>query len=172
MAYVGATLVPVFICVSVCAALLKKLDAFSLFTEGAKNGLRIAAHIAPSMLGLITAVNILSSSGALDALARLISPVTEAVGFPAEVLPLTLLRPVSGGGAVAVLENILAGCGPDSLAGRIASIVCGGGETTFYALAVYFGGAGVKKTSYAIPAALTADFTVSLVAAAVVRLGL
>jgi spore maturation protein B len=172
MAYVGAALVPLFICAAVCAALFKKLDAFALFTEGAKNGLRVVIHIAPSMLGLITAVGILSSSGALDALAGLISPLTEAVGFPAEVLPLTLLRPVSGGGALAVLESILAKSGADTAVGRIASIVCGGGETTFYALAVYFGGAGVKKTSYAIPAALIADFTVSVAAVAAVRLGL
>ncbi len=172
MAYLGAALVPLFICATVCAALFKKLDAFALFTEGAKEGLRTVLHIAPSMLGLVTAVGILSSSGAPDALARFVSPVTDALGFPAEVLPLTLLRPVSGGGALAVLENILAGCGADSAAGRIASIVCGGGETTFYALAVYFGGAGVKKTSYAVPAALIADFTVSAFAAVAVRLGL
>lgn len=172
MGYVGAAVVPVFICATVCAALFKRLDAFALFTEGAKNGLRTVLKIAPSMLGLVTAVGILSSSGALDAFARLISPLTEKIGFPAEALPLTLLRPVSGGGAVAALENILAKCGADSAAGRIASIICGGGETTFYALAVYFGGAGVKKTSYAIPAALTADFTVSVVAVALVRLGL
>lgn len=172
MAYLGAAFVPVFICVSVCAALLKKQDAFALFTEGAKNGIRTVLRIAPSMLGLMTAVGILSSSGALEAFAGSIAPLTEKIGFPAEVVPLTLLRPVSGGGAVAVLENILAKCGADSAAGRIASIVCGGGETTFYALAVYFGGAGVKKTSYAIPAALLADFTVSLTAAILVRLGL
>ena len=172
MAYLGAALVPLFICATVCAALFKKLDAFALFTEGAKEGLRTVLRIAPSMLGLITAVGILSSSGALDALARFVSPVTDALGFPAEVLPLTLLRPVSGGGALAVLENILTRCGADSAAGRIASIICGGGETTFYALAVYFGGAGVKKTSYAVPAALIADFTVSLFAVVAVRLGL
>ena len=172
MAYVGAALVPVFICVTVCAALFKKLDVFALFTEGAKKGLRTVLTIAPSMLGLMTAVGLLSSSGALNAFAELISPVTEKIGFPAEVVPLTLLRPVSGGGAVAILESILTKCGTDSVAGRIASIVCGGGETTFYVLAIYFGGAGVKKTSYAIPAALIADFTVSAVATVLVRLGL
>ena len=172
MAYLGAAFVPCFICVSVCAALFKKLDAFALFTEGAKNGMRTVLRIAPSMLGLMTAVGILSASGALDALASSISPLTEKIGFPAEVVPLTLLRPVSGSGAVAILENILTKCGADSFAGRVASVVCGGGETTFYALAVYFGGAGVKKTSYAVPAALIADFTVSLTAALLVRFGL
>ena len=172
MAYVGAALVPIFICITVCAALFKKLDVFALFTDGAKKGLRTVMTIAPSMLGLMTAVGLLSSSGALDALAKFISPVTEKIGFPAEVVPLTLLRPVSGGGAVAILENILAKCGADSVAGRIASIVCGGGETTFYVLAIYFGGTGIKKTSYAIPAALIADFTVSVTAALLVHLGL
>lgn len=172
MAYVGAAFVPIFICATVCAALFKRLDAFELFKEGAKIGLHTVLTIAPSMLGLMTAVGMLSASGALDALAGAISPFTEKIGFPAEVVPLTLLRPVSGGGAVALLESILAKCGADSAAGRIASIVCGGGETTFYALAVYFGGAGVKKTSYAVPAALIADFTVSLFAALLVHLGL
>ncbi|MBR5769576.1 MAG: spore maturation protein, partial [Clostridia bacterium] len=97
---------------------------------------------------------------------------TESIGFPAEIVPVALLRPVSGGGAVAVLENVLAKFGADSAAGRMASVICGGGETTFYALAVYFGGAGVKKTAYAVPAALIADFTVAISAVLLVRLGM
>ncbi|MBR5942365.1 MAG: spore maturation protein [Clostridia bacterium] len=172
MAYVGAAFVPVFICAVLCAGLFRKLDVFALFTEGAKNGLRTVLRIAPSMLGLITAVGLLSASGVTDALARLIAPLTESIGFPAEIVPVALLRPVSGGGAVAVLENVLAKFGADSAAGRMASVICGGGETTFYALAVYFGGAGVKKTAYAVPAALIADFTVAISAVLLVRLGM
>ncbi|MBR5769834.1 MAG: spore maturation protein, partial [Clostridia bacterium] len=114
MAYVGAAFVPVFICAVLCAGLFRKLDVFALFTEGAKNGLRTVLRIAPSMLGLITAVGLLSASGVTDALARLIAPLTESIGFPAEIVPVALLRPVSGGGAVAVLENVLAKFGADS----------------------------------------------------------
>ena len=172
MAYIGAAFVPVFICITIGAALFKRLDVFALFTEGAKKGFLTVFRIAPSMLGLVTAVGLLSASGALDAFARLISPLTERIGFPADVLPLALLRPVSGGGALAVLENVIAKHGADSAIGRMASVICGGGETTFYALAVYFGGAGVKKTSYAAPAALVADLTVAVSAVLLVKLGL
>ena len=172
MAYVGAAFVPVFICVVICAGLFRRLDVFTLFTEGAGNGFRTVWRIAPSMLGLVTAASLLSASGVTDALARAISPVTEKLGFPAEILPVALLRPVSGGGTLAVLENVLGKLGADSAAGRMASVICGGGETTFYALAVYFGGAGVKKTAYAVPAALTADFTVAVSAILLIRLGL
>jgi len=172
VSYLGAALIPVFICVTVLVALLKHLDPFSLFMEGAKKGFSVVYGIAPSMIALLVAVGMLSASGVLEAFASLISPITSRLGFPPEVLPLVLLRPVSGGGAVAILENILNVSGADSAAGRIAGFICGGSETTFYAIAVYFGAAGVKKTSYAIPAALIADFTVVAVATLLMNLGM
>ena len=172
MSYLGAALIPVFICATVGAALFKRLDPFTLFTEGAKKGLSIVLEIAPSMVALLVAVGMLSASGVLEAFAKLITPLTTKIGFPPEVLPLILLRPVSGGGAVAILENILNVSGADSAAGRIAGFICGGSETTFYAIAVYFGAAGIKKTSYAVPAALIADFTVVAVATLLLNLGM
>lgn len=171
MSYLGAALVPVFICATVGIAFFKKLDPFSLFIEGAKKGFSVVFEIAPSMLALLVAVGMLSASGVLEAFATLISPVTTSFGFPPQVLPLVMLRPVSGGGAIAILENILASAGADSVAGRLASVICGGSETTFYAIAVYFGAADIKKTSYAVPAALIADFTVIITATLLLNLG-
>lgn len=135
MTYIGAAFVPLFICVTVATALFRRLDAFALFTEGAREGLSVVLKIAPSTIGFIVAVGMLSASGALDAPAALLSPITAKLGFPPEVQPLVILRPVSGG-AVALLENILSECGADSAAGRLASVICGGSETTFYAIAV------------------------------------
>lgn len=172
MAYIGAAFIPVFIAFTVGVALFRRLDVFTLFTEGARNGFSVVLKIAPSTIGLLTAVGMLSASGALDALASFLAPITAKVGFPSELVPLILLRPVSGSGAVAILESVLAKCGADSAAGRLASIICGGSETTFYAIAVYFGGAGIKKTLYTVPAAIIADITVIITATLMIHLGL
>ena len=105
------------------------------------------------------AVSMLSASGALDLFSHFISPAAKALGLPPEVMPLALLRPVSGSGSTALLTQIFSDYGPDSFIGRVASVMMGSTETTFYAIAVYFGAIGVKKTRHTIPAALAADFT-------------
>ena len=138
--------------------------------RGAREGLDTALGILPSLLALLTAVSMLRASGAIECLADLLGPVLAKVGIPAETLLLTLIKPFSGSGALAAGADILREFGPDSFIGRVAAVMLGSSETTFYTIAVYFGAAGVTKTRYAVPAALAADAAAFLMAALSVRL--
>ena len=118
----------------------------------------------------LTAVSILRASGALDLAARLLAPLLDRVGVPSELLPLMLVRPISGSAALGVGAELIGTYGPDSYLGRVAAVMLGSTETTFYTIAVYFGAVGVTRTRYALPAALCADLTGFLAAAWAVRL--
>ena len=145
--------------------LVKGVNVFDAFLMGAREGMRTAAAILPALTALTLAVSMVRASGCLDAAGQLLAPVIGAVRIPPETVPLMLMRPVSGSGALAVIRDIFAQSGADSFAGRVASVMMGSTETTFYTVAVYFGSVGVKKTGYTVPAALTADLTGMIVAA-------
>ena len=151
-------------------ATVKRVDVFSVFCEGAKEGLQTCADILPALVLLLVCVGMFRASGAVDALTELVRPLCSAVGFPAECMPMVILRPFSGSGAMAVYNGIAASNGVDSFAERVAAVLLGSSETTFYTVAVYFSSVGVKKTRYAVPAALTADLTAWIVCGAVVTL--
>lgn len=151
-------------------AACKKVDVYAALTAGAREGLKTAANILPSLVVLLTGVYMLRASGALEALSGLLAPVLSLLGVPAETAALMFLRPVSGSGALAVGGEIMARYGPDSYLGRCAAVMLGSTETTFYVIAVYFGAAKIKRTRHAVPAALAADLTGFVVAAATVRL--
>ena len=144
-------------------------DVFSALTAGALDGLRTVVRIFPALVALLAAVSILRASGALDALTRLCAPVLAWLGIPPETAILMVVRPVSGSGALAAASDIIGAYGPDSRIGRTAAVMLGSTETTFYVLAVYFGACGVRRSRWAIPAAIAADLTGFLVAAALVR---
>ena len=126
--------------------------------------------IAPSLVVLLSAVGMLRSSGALEALSVLLSPVLKALGIPAETVLLMLVRPISGSAALAIGAELIAAHGPDSPVGRTAAVMLGSTETTFYTISVYFGAWGITKTRYAVPAALIADLVGFLAASWSVRL--
>lgn len=159
----------IMICVAVFA-LAKKQDVYSALLEGGLEGLKLLLSIAPALVILLTAVYMLRASGGIDLLVRLLAPVSRFVGIPAETLPLVLLRPFSGSAALAVGADLMAVYGVDSLIGRTAAVMLGSTETTFYTISVYFGAAGVRKTRYAIPAALIADLTGFVAASLTARL--
>ena len=148
-------LVPSLLLAVSVAALAKKHDAYAALLEGGKDGLRLIFTIAPALVMLLSAVHMLRASGAIDLLTRWLSPTTDLFGIPAQVLPLMLIRPFSGSAALAVGADLMATYGVDSLIGRTAAIMLGSTETTFYTISVYF--ANIKKTRYAVPAALIAD---------------
>lgn len=148
----------ILICVSLFA-LYKKEDVYPCLLEGGQEGLKLILSIAPALVMLLTAVHMLRSSGAIDLLTKLLTPVFSPIGIPAETLPLMLIRPFSGSAALAVGADLIASYGADSLVGRTAAIMLGSTETTFYTISVYFGAAGIEKTRYAVPAALIADLT-------------
>lgn len=152
-------LIPLLLIAVSVAALAKKQEVYSALLEGGAEGLRLLASIVPALIVLLTAVSMLRASGAIDLMTKWLAPVTKLCGIPAETLPLVLLRPFSGSAALAVGADLMTAYGVDSQIGRTAAIMLGSTETTFYTVSVYFGAAGIKKTRYAVPAALIADLT-------------
>ena len=136
----------------------------------AGEGLGVLIRIVPAMVGLMTAVYMLRASGAMEAAGALLAPLLTRLGVPPETVGLLLVRPVSGNAALGVGSELIATYGPDSTVGRTAAVMLGSTETTFYTIAVYFGAAGIRKTRYAVPAALCADVAAFLAAAWAVRL--
>lgn len=136
---------------------LRGVKVYDTFIEGAEEGLQVTMRITPFLVGMMVGLAVFRSSGAMDLLARLISPVTSWLGFPTEILPLMIVRPLSGAGALAVTADLLKTQHPDSFIGRLASIMQGSTDTTFYVLTVYFGSVGVRKARYAPAVGLLAD---------------
>lgn len=161
---------PVFACIIVVFGLIKRIPVFDIFLKGAKEGMQILYNIAPTIIGLVFAVDLLRSSGAIDAICNFIEPVADFLGFPKEIVPMVLLRPVSGSGSTALLTSLYEQCGPDSFAGRVASVLAGSSETTFYAVAMYFGCIKVKKIRHTLFAAIIADITAAVMSVLTVRL--
>ena len=152
-------LIPLLLLFVSCYALHKKQNVYSLLLLGAQDGLRLLLSIVPALIILLTAVTMLRTSCCLDFLTALLTPLCTHLGIPPEVVPLMLIRPISGSAALAVGAELMQAHGVDSLVGRTAAVMLGSTETTFYTLSVYFGACGVKKTRYALPAALLADLT-------------
>ena len=152
-------IMPLTVVLFLVAGLVKKVRIFEVFTQGAKDGLGVAYTILPTMVGIITAVKMLEASGFTMWLSEVISPFCERLGFPSEIVPVALLRPVSGSGATALMLGIFEKSGVDSFAGEVVSIMAGATETTFYAVALYFSAVGIKKNSGALLCGLSADFT-------------
>lgn len=162
--------VPLLFAAVLIYALTKRTDIFAEFTEGVKEGLHTVYSIFPSLFCLVVTVGVFRASGGAELLTGLIAPALEAAGFPPECGTLLLLRPFSGSGSVAIFESILTDFGADSFPGRVASVILGSSETTFYTLSVYFAAVKAKKTRYALAAALIGDLTCALVSSASVRL--
>jgi spore maturation protein B len=147
-------------------ALSRRVKVYPAFVDGAKEGFQVAVRIIPPLVAIVVALGMLRASGALEALASLVGPLTDRLGLPPSVLPMVLVRPLSGGGALGVVGDVLRGDGPDSYAGRLVSVMAGSTETTFYVLAVYMGSVGITRYRQALPAGLLADlvgFTASVV---------
>lgn len=150
-------IVPCVIAGILLYGLWKGVDLYDALTCGMKTGLTVCAGIFPAVLTMLVAITMVRASGAIDLLSAFLGPVLEAVGMPAECLPLALLRPFSGSGALSVGSAVMAQCGPDSRAGRVAAVMLGSSDTSFYTIAVYSAYLGLKNTRYTLKAALTAD---------------
>ena len=138
-------------------ALLKRVNLYDAFIEGARDGMGTVLGIFPALLAILSAVGALRASGALDWLCTAIAPLTERLGIPSEAVPLVLLRPVSGGGSLGLLADTLKSFGADSEVGRFASVVMGATETSLYCVCVYFSKTRVRKTASALMCALVGD---------------
>ena len=164
MEKLGAVVIPVVIGLIVTLGVIRRVPVFDCFREGVKEGFRSLMSIAPSLFGLVVAVTMLEASGFFSLLSEWLTPLCRGAGFPAQVLPLGLMRPVTGSGSYAMLQSILQTYGADSFIGKAASVMAGSTETTFYAITVYYGAAGIKQTRHTLPAALFADLTGMLLA--------
>ena len=157
-------IVPLILLFSAIAGLRRKENVYDLLLRGAEEGLSLVISLIPALILLLTSVSMLRASGAVEILSQLLTPIFQFFGIPKETALLVLIRPLSGSAALAVGAELMATYGADSLIGRTAAIMLGSTETTFYTISVYFGAAGIKKTRYAIPAALIADLTGFVVA--------
>lgn len=146
----------------------KNVSVYDTFLKGAKNGLIASKNIVIPLVGLLTAVFMMRASGLSELLCNFLAPLTEAIGFPSAALPIALLKPISGSASLAMLQELFKTNGPDSFSGRVASVISGSTETTFYTLTIYFGAVGIRKTRHCVAAALCADLTGFLVSAIVV----
>ena len=149
--------IPLVLLLFLSIALFRRVKVYEKFVEGAKEGFQVGVRIIPYLVAMLVAIAMFRTSGALDILTWMLRPVTELIGMPPEVLPMALMRPLSGSGSIGVMTELMKTYGPDSLIGFISSTMFGSSETTFYVIAVYFGSINVQKTRYALPAGLTAD---------------
>ncbi|PYG89198.1 spore maturation protein B [Ruminiclostridium sufflavum DSM 19573] len=149
--------IPVIFIVILLAAVIKKIKAYDLFVEGAKEGIETIIRIIPSLVGLLVAVGVFKASGAMDILIYILRPLTDLLGMPPQVAPLALLRPISGSASFAFVTEIIKNFGPDTFEGRVAAVMMGSTETIFYTLAVYYGAVGIKNIRYTLAAAIMAD---------------
>lgn len=157
MEHVGAAALPVIILLILLFGWFRGVDVFDAFVSGAKEGISASFGILPTLIGLIAAVSMVRASGLLDLVCSLAEPLAGAAGISPQLLPLALLRPISGSGSSAYTLSLLQSFGPDSETGRIASVLASSTETTFYAITVYYGACQCKKMRYTVPAALLGD---------------
>lgn len=157
MQLISSIMIPLIVLVVIIYGLIKKVDIYDTFIDGAKESFDMILNMFPCLLGMILAINIFAQSGFLEAIFNCFKPVLQLLNIPNEILPMTILRPISGSSTLALLNNIFKSNGPDSFIGRLASVIQGSTDTTFYIITLYFGSVGIKKIKYALWAGLFAD---------------
>ena len=155
---------PVLLVAIPLAGIIRKVKVYDVFIEGAKEGFDVAVRIIPFLVGILVAIGMFRGSGAMDLLMAGLRPIVAPIGFPPELVPLAILRSLTGSGSLAFTTDLIKTQGPDSLIARTAATMYGSSETTFYVLAVYFGSVGIRRTRHAVPAALVADLVAAVAA--------
>lgn len=155
--YISNLAMPMIILIIVIYGVKGQKKIFDIFLDGVKDGIKTTFNIFPTLIGLFIAIGALKSSGILDIIVYLVKPILNIIHFPSELMPLALLRPISGSGSIAIATDIMKNFGVDSDLGKIASTIMGSTETTLYTIAIYTSCIKVKKTRYIIIAALCAD---------------
>ena len=163
-------ILPFFVLIIVFFGLYKRIDVFDIFIDGAKKGFNVFLSILPSLTALFLAVQMLKTSKGIEILTVLLSSIADLLNIPQEVLPICVLSPISGGGSLTLYESVINEYGTDSYVGRVASVMMGSTETTFYAITVYYGSIGIKKIRHTALCSLCADLTSFVVAGIMVRL--
>ncbi|MGO5065738.1 spore maturation protein [Clostridium sporogenes] len=164
MSYIVKAIIPIIILLIIAYGMAKKVKVYECFVEGAKDGVSICIKIFPYLLAMMVAIAVFRESKALDRLINILRPVSNLIGLPGELVPLVLIKPLSGSGALGVFADILKQFGPDSNVGKMASIIMGSTETIFYTITVYFGAVGIKKIRHTLWAAIFADMVAIIMA--------
>jgi spore maturation protein B len=159
--------IPVLLVAIPLTGMLRKVKVYDVFIEGAKEGFEVAVKIIPFLVGILVAIGMFRGSGAMDLLTAGIRPLVAPLGFPPELVPLAILRSLTGSGSLAFTTDLVKTHGPDSVIARTAATMYGSSETTFYVLAVYFGAVSVRRTRHAVAAGLIADLVAAVAAVAV-----
>jgi spore maturation protein SpmA len=159
--------IPLMLSIFPLYAILRGVKVYEEFVDGAKEGFDVAVRIIPYLVAILVAIGMFRAAGGIDLLSKVLAPAMLAIGFPTDLLPLVLMRPLSGSGTLGIFTELVKQFGPDHLTVRMAGTIFGSTETTFYVLAVYFGSVAVKRTRYALPAGLIAD-TVGVIASVIV----
>ena len=167
---VSTYILPIFIFIIIGFGTYKRIDVFGTFVDGAKKGFDVFLSILPSLTALFLAVQMLKSSHGIEIITKILTPIADLLKIPPETLAMCILSPISGGGSLSIYESIINEYGPDSYIGRVASVMMGSTETTFYAIAVYYGAIGVKKIRHTAFCSLCADLTSFILAGVFVRL--
>lgn len=170
MDYIIKAIIPIIVVSITTYGMIKKVKVYECFVEGAKEGLAICVRIFPYLLAMLVAVGVFRESKALDYFIYIVKPVVKFIGLPPEVVPLVLVKPLSGSGAMGIFAEILNNFGADSYIGRVASIIIGSTETIFYTLTVYFGAVGIKKIRHTLWVAVMADMMCVILAVTLARL--
>lgn len=169
--YFIMSIIPVMILFIILAGLKEKKDIFKLFVDGAMDGLKIVYRIFPFILAITVGIGLLKSTGALKLILSPISPVLEKLGIPSDIVPLCIMRPLSGGASMSIVMDILKTAGPDSISGKMASVIMAATETTVYTITILFGAVGIKKMRGVLIAGLIADFAGIVTAIVLVNVG-
>ena len=170
MNYFAEVLPLIIVAFVVCFGYIKGLNIFSVFTQGAKQGLYTSLQIMPTLIGIVTAITMLRTSGALDSFINILSPALEKISFPSELLPLAILKPISGSGSNSAVIDIFGNYGPDSFIGMSASVMACSTDTSFYAISVYLGHKSYKSLSYTVPIALLGDLLTVILSVFIVHI--
>ena len=168
--YIANIILPLMVLGIVMYGVYKKVDVFDVFIVGVKEGLSMSLQIFPTILAMIVSVNIFLKSNILQYITIYLQPIFNFLNFPTEILPLAILRPISGSSSLIMLNNILSTYGVDSFIGRVASVIQGSTDTTIYILGLYFGSVGIKKIKYSLLVGLLADLSSIIIALIVVSI--
>lgn len=162
--------IPLIVLIIILYGSYKKIDIYNKFIEGVEEGLSISLKLFPNMFAMILGINIIIKSNIINDITNIISPILKQLHYPKELIPLAILRPISSSASLAILDNILKTYNPDSIIGRIASVLQGSTDTTIYILGLYFSSINIKKTKYALIVGLLADLTAVIISCIIVNL--
>ena len=170
MNLISSLIIPIMVLGVVIYGIYKKVNIYDVFIEGAKESFEMIFTVFPYLLGMMLAINLFLHSNILSNISSLITPILDLIGIPFDIIPMAIMRPISGTSSLAILNNIFESFGPDSFVGRLASTIQGSTDTTFYVITLYFGSIGIKKIRYSLYAGLFADLIGIIASIVIVQL--